>query len=103
MPPDSGGEIDVEPGHGRFDLGPGFGFERQLALQRARDTGREQGPFVPFWKRPQFSEGLCIGQAGPVELLRDPVDIEVLFTNIDGAESIVVDPHGRSVRGSRPP
>ena len=25
--PDSGGEIDVEPGHGRFDLRPGLGFE----------------------------------------------------------------------------
>ena len=85
-------------GDGRFDLGPGLGFERQLALQRARDAGREQGPLVPFGKRPQFSEGLVIGQAGPVELLRGPVDLEVLFTNIDGAEGVVVDPHGGTVR-----
>ena len=63
---DGGGEIDVEPGDGRFDLSPGLGFERQLALQRARDTGREQGPFVPLGKRPQLGEGLVIGQAGPV-------------------------------------
>ena len=81
---DGGGEVDVEPGHGRFDLGPGLGFERQLALQRARDAGREQGPFVPFGKRPQFGEGLGIGQAGPVELLCGPVDLEVLLANIDG-------------------
>ena len=95
---DGGGEVDVEPGDGRFDLGPGLGFERQLALQRARDAGREQGPLVLFGKRPQFSEGLGIGQAGPVELLRGTVDLEVLLADIDGAESIVVDPHGRTVR-----
>ena len=97
--PDSGGEIDVEPGHGRFDFGPGFGFERQLTLQRARDAGREQDLLVPFGKRPQFGEGLGIGQAGPVELLCGPVDLEVLLADIDVAESIVVDPHGRTVRG----
>ena len=95
---DSGGEVDVEPGHGRFDLRPGLGFERQLALQRARDTGREQGPFVPFGKRPQLGEGLGIGQAGPVEFLRGTVDLEVLLADIDSAESIVVDTHRRTVR-----
>ena len=95
---DGCGEVDVEPCHGRFDLGPGLGFERQLGLQRARDAGREQDPFVPFGKRPQFGEGLVIGQAGPVELLRGPVDLEVLLADIDGAESVVVDPHPRTVR-----
>ena len=30
--PDGGGEVDAEPGHGRFNLRPGRGFERQLAL-----------------------------------------------------------------------
>ena len=88
---DSGREVDVKPCDGRFDLGPGLGFERQLTLQHARDTGREQGPFVLFGKCPQFGEGLGIGQAGPVELLRGTVDLEVLLADIDGAESIVVD------------
>ena len=51
---DCSGKVDVEPGHGRFDLRPGFGFERQLALQRARDAGCEQGPLVMFGKRAQL-------------------------------------------------
>ena len=96
---DGGCEVDVEPGDGRFDLGPGLGFERQLALQRARDTGREQGPFVPFGKRSQFGEDLGIGQARPIEPLSGPVDLEVLLADIDVAEGVVVDPHGRTVRG----
>ena len=54
---------------------------------------------APVSKCPQFGEGLGIGQAGPVELLRGPVDLEVLLADVDGAESIVVDPHGRTVRG----
>ena len=51
-----------------------------------------------FGKRPQLGEGLRIGQAGPVELLRGQVDLEVLLSDIDVTESIVVDPHGRTVR-----
>ena len=30
--------------------------------------------------------------------MRGPVDLKVLLANIDGAESIVIDPHGRTVR-----
>ena len=78
--------------------GRALGSNASWPFQRARDAGREQGPLVPFGKRPQLGEGLVIGQAGPVELLRGPVDLEVLLANIDGAESIVVDPHGRTVR-----
>ena len=58
----------------------------------------EQVMAPPRGKRPQLSESLRIGQAGPVELLRGTVDLEVLLTNIDGAESILVDPHGGTVR-----
>ena len=31
--------------------------------------------------------------------MRGTVDLEVLLADIDGAESIVVDPHGRTIRG----
>ena len=60
--------------------------------------GREQGPFVPLGKRPQPGEGLRIGQAGPIQFLRSPVDLEVLLSHIDVAESTVVDTHGGTVR-----
>ncbi len=62
------------------------------ALERARHAGCEQSPLVPFGKRLQSVKGFGIGQTGPGEVVSDPAGLEVLLTDVDGGERIVVDP-----------
>ena len=58
--PDMGREVDVEADGRGFQLGPGVGLKSELALDRARDRGREERLLLRLRKRPQGGEGLAV-------------------------------------------
>ena len=94
-----GGEVDAEPGDGRFQLGPGAVLEGELALHRARGAGREQALLAGLGQSPQRREGLAVVLHGePVERERRAVGQHGLARAHRG-EGVVVGPERRPVRG----
>ena len=72
-----------------------------FSVRATQDANRVRLSCSESARRP--AKASASGRLGPVELLSGPVDLEVFLADIDGAESIVVDTHGRTVRESRPP
>ena len=92
-------ELDVEPGYGGFELGPGIRLERELAVDRAGDAGGEEVLLVGLRERPERREGLlAILDLQPVEGERGAVGQHGL-ARAPVAEGVVVDAERRSVAG----
>ena len=92
-------EVDVEPGDGGLELGPGVVLEGELALDRARDRGGEQ----LFLVRARQSTECC--EAGRVVVALHPLEGQVRpvgehrFARAPAREVVVVRPRGGPIGG----